>query len=124
MAYDYMTRVGLNRPVDESEATRRIDVRKPVADEAADAYTVFSMNDVYLEVCDGSYPQVGWCLLAFLVGFPASHFLRICASLAKQHMATPCQLLSRSVFSAIALGSHQARALYRVFLAWRCRQAC
>ncbi|MCX4156281.1 MULTISPECIES: DUF6708 domain-containing protein [Paraburkholderia] len=79
MAYDYMTRVGLNRPVDESEATRRIDVRKPVAAEAADAYTVFGMNDVYLEVCDGSYSQVGWCLLAFLVGFPAFVFFTVTA---------------------------------------------
>ncbi|MFM0069579.1 hypothetical protein PQQ86_00205 [Paraburkholderia sediminicola] len=77
MAYDYMTRVALNRSVDEDEAARRIDVRKPVANEAADANTVFGMNDVYLEVCDGSYSQVGWGLLGFLLCFPAFAFLTI-----------------------------------------------
>ncbi|CAE6777162.1 MULTISPECIES: DUF6708 domain-containing protein [Paraburkholderia] len=79
MAYDHMTRVALNRPVDEEEAARRIDVRKPVADEAADANTVFGLNDVYLEVCDGSYSQIGWCLLAFLIGFPAFIFFTVVA---------------------------------------------
>jgi hypothetical protein len=75
MAYDYLTRVSLNRPVTNKEASRRVDVHKPVADEATDAYTVFAMNDIYLEICDGSYRQQGWGLLAFLVGFPAFAFL-------------------------------------------------
>ncbi|CAB3742148.1 hypothetical protein LMG22037_06572 [Paraburkholderia phenoliruptrix] len=61
MTYDYMTRVVLNRPVTEKEASRRVDVRRPVADEAADAYAVFGMNDTYLEICDASFFQVGWC---------------------------------------------------------------
>ncbi|MFM0758489.1 DUF6708 domain-containing protein [Paraburkholderia strydomiana] len=77
MTYDYMTRVVLNRPVTEKEASRRVDVRKPVAGEAADAYTVFDMNDTYLEICDASFFQVGWCLMAFLVGFPVLLFLAI-----------------------------------------------
>ncbi|MFM0168826.1 hypothetical protein PQR33_05685 [Paraburkholderia sediminicola] len=77
MAYDYMTRVALNRPITEKEALRRVDVHKPVVDEAADAYTVFGMNDTYLEICDGSFFQLGWCLLAFLVGFPVLLFLAI-----------------------------------------------
>ncbi|WP_176059009.1 DUF6708 domain-containing protein [Paraburkholderia sp. BCC1876] len=71
MAYDYLTKIRINRPLTEEEVGRRIDVHKPVADEAADAYTVFGMNDVYLEVCDSSYPQVGWGLLGFLLCFPA-----------------------------------------------------
>lgn len=79
MAFDHMTRVALNRPIDEDEAARRIDVHKPIADEAADAYTVFGMNDVYLEVCNASYSQVGWCLLAFLIGFPAFVFFIVVA---------------------------------------------
>jgi len=70
MAYDYMTRVSLSRPVTAKEAARRLDVHKPVAEEAADAYTVFDMNGTYLEVCDASYFQLGWGLLAFIVGFP------------------------------------------------------
>jgi len=71
MAYDYLTKIQINRPLTEKEVGRRIDVHKPVVDEAADAYTVFGMNDVYLEVCDSSYPQVGWGLLGFLLCFPA-----------------------------------------------------
>jgi len=79
MAFDHMTRVTLNRPIDDDEAARRVDVHKPVADEAADAHTVFGMNDIYLEVCDASYSQVGWCLLAFLIGFPGFVFLTMVA---------------------------------------------
>lgn len=79
MAFDHMTRVALNRPIDEDEAARRIDVHKPIADEAAVAYTVLDMNDVYLEVCNASYSQVGWCLLAFLIGFPAFVFFTVVA---------------------------------------------
>jgi hypothetical protein len=77
MTYDYMTRVALNRPITDKEAARRVDVHKSVADEAADAYAAFGMNDTYLEVCDASYFQLGWCLLAFLVGFPVLLFLAI-----------------------------------------------
>ncbi|MDR6202018.1 DUF6708 domain-containing protein [Paraburkholderia graminis] len=80
MAYDYMTRVPLNRAVTDIERSRRVDVHKPVADEAADAYTVFGMNDRYLEICDASYFQLGWCLLAFLVGFPGFLLLTIAAT--------------------------------------------
>lgn len=32
---------------------------------------IFRMNDVYLDICDTLYQQVGWATLAFLVGFPA-----------------------------------------------------
>ena len=48
MAYDYLTKIRINRPLTEEEVARRIDVHKPVVDEAADAHTVFGMNDVYL----------------------------------------------------------------------------
>jgi len=71
MAYDYLTKIRTNRLLTEEEVARRIDVHKPVVDDAADAYTVFGMNDVYLEVCDSSYSQVGWGLLGFLLCFPA-----------------------------------------------------
>lgn len=77
MAYDYLTKSRINRPLTEEEVARRINVHKPVVDEAADAYTVFRMNDVYLEVCDASYSQVGWGLLAFLLCFPAFAFLTV-----------------------------------------------
>ncbi|AFT84163.1 DUF6708 domain-containing protein [Paraburkholderia phenoliruptrix] len=77
MAYDYLTKIRINRPLTEEEVARRIDVHKPVVDEAADAYTVFGMNDVYLEVCDASYSQVGWGLLAFLLCFPAFALLTV-----------------------------------------------
>lgn len=52
MAYDYLAKIRINRPLTEEEVGRRIDVHRPVVDDAADAYTVFGMNDIYLEVCD------------------------------------------------------------------------
>ncbi|MFL9869522.1 hypothetical protein PQR67_35580 [Paraburkholderia fungorum] len=77
MAYDYLTNIRINRPPTEDEVARRVDVHKPVVEEAADAYTVFGMNDIYLEVCDASYSQIGWGLLAFLLCFPAFAFLTV-----------------------------------------------
>ncbi|CAB3810406.1 hypothetical protein LMG28688_07245 [Paraburkholderia caffeinitolerans] len=69
--YDYLTKVSINRPVSEDEAKRRLDVHKPAASEAHDKHMVFHMNDVYLDICDTSYQQLGWATLAFLVGVPA-----------------------------------------------------
>lgn len=77
MAYDYLTWISLKRPLTEKERSRRIDVRKPVATDAADAHTVFSMDDTVLEVCDGAYFQQGWALFAFIIGFPLLFFLAV-----------------------------------------------
>ncbi|MCP3716894.1 DUF6708 domain-containing protein [Paraburkholderia sp. CNPSo 3281] len=70
--YDYMTKIDVNCPVDESEAKRRLNVRKPASDKTEDGHVVFRMNDVFLDVCNTSYLQSGWATLAFLVGFPAA----------------------------------------------------
>lgn len=69
--YDYLTQISINRPLSEKEVERRLDIHKPAASEAHDKHMVFRMNDVYLDICDTSYQQVGWATLAFLVGFPA-----------------------------------------------------
>jgi hypothetical protein len=73
--YDYLTKIDLNRLVDESEAGRWLNVHKPVADKAEDGYVVFGMNDVFLDVCEASYQQLGWGTFAFCIGFfPAIYF--------------------------------------------------
>ncbi|WP_321924924.1 DUF6708 domain-containing protein [Paraburkholderia guartelaensis] len=55
--YDYLTKIDVNCPVDESEEKRRLNVHKPAADKAEDGYVVFGMNEVYLDVCNASYQQ-------------------------------------------------------------------
>ncbi|MEX3943773.1 DUF6708 domain-containing protein [Paraburkholderia sp. BR10937] len=75
MTYDYLTQVSINRRLTEEEARRRLDIHKSAAAEANDKHTVFRMNDVYLDVCDASYQQLGWGLLAFIIGFFPFAFL-------------------------------------------------
>jgi hypothetical protein len=70
--YDYLTKIDVNCPVDESERKRRLSVHKSAAEKAEDGHVVFRMNDAILDVCDASYQQLGWGILAFLIATPGA----------------------------------------------------
>ncbi|MBN3853328.1 hypothetical protein G3N59_08070 [Paraburkholderia sp. Ac-20340] len=68
--YDYLTKIDVNCPIEESERKRRLSIHKPAAEKGEDKRVVFRMNDVFLDVCDASYQQLGWGIMAFLFAFP------------------------------------------------------
>jgi hypothetical protein len=70
--YDYLTKIDVNCPIDESEQKRRLSIRKPAADKAEDGHVVFRMDETILDVCDASYQQLGWGIMAFLIGMPGA----------------------------------------------------
>jgi hypothetical protein len=70
--YDYLTKIDVNCPIDESERKRKLSIHKAAAQKADDAQVVFRMNDVFLDVCDASYQQLGWGIMAFLIGMPGA----------------------------------------------------
>jgi hypothetical protein len=55
--YDYLTKIDVNCPIDESEKRRRLRIHKRASDKTDDGHVVFRMNDVFLDVCDASYQQ-------------------------------------------------------------------
>jgi hypothetical protein len=70
--YDYLTKIDVNRPIDESERKRGLSIHKSAAEKAEDKRVVFRMNDVFLDVCDASYQQLGWGIMAFLFVSPGA----------------------------------------------------
>lgn len=65
MAFDGMTRYRLNRPVSDDENAARLSIGQSVSDSPKDSRSVFSMNETFLEVCDGNYSEKGWGVVAF-----------------------------------------------------------
>jgi hypothetical protein len=70
--YDYLTKIDVNCPIEESERKRKLSIHKAAAQKADDAQVIFRMNEVFLDVCDASYQQLGWGIMAFLIGFPGA----------------------------------------------------
>lgn len=77
MAFDRFNWIGLKRPLSEDERAQQLPTNRSVSDHPSDSFSVYEMNDTYLETCDSNASQIGWGVFGFLLMAPLFFYIAI-----------------------------------------------
>lgn len=75
MAFDRFTWVSMKRTLSDDERAQQLTTKKSVSDNPTDSFTIYEMNDTFLETCDSESSQIGWGLFGFLVMGPLLFYM-------------------------------------------------
>jgi len=117
MAWDGIIWVKLNRPLTEEEKARQLKVDVAASDNAKDDFSVFSMNDVFLESSNVEFRQRGMLTYGCLFIVAMAVMMAWAALYALTHIPDNVASRGELTFGLIFMGGFFVFALFIGFIA-------